>query len=171
MMSGKSTYGRELARITSREFIDLDEIIEEGVSAGEIIRTKGEEVFREEETAALSRVLEGGCDCILALGGGTVVREENRALLRGRCRTIWLKAPLEESVFNPKWAHLTAQRPLLGDRERTEALYRSRIPAYTAAADIIIDTAGKKPGEVLSELVESLEWRSSASELRGQDGA
>lgn len=159
MMSGKSTYGRELARITSRKFIDLDDVIEEGVSAGEIIRTKGEEVFRQEETAALRRVLEGGGDCILALGGGTVVREENRALLRRHCRTVWLKAPLEESVFNPEWSHLTSQRPLLGDRVRTEALYRSRIPAYTAAADIIIDTAGKKPGEVLSELVESLECR------------
>ncbi len=156
MMCGKSTYGRELARIAAREFIDLDDVIEEGVSAGEIIRAKGEEVFRQEETAALKRVLEAGKKCVLALGGGTVVREENRALLRRHCRTVWLRAPLQETVFNPEWAHLTALRPLLGDRARTEALYRSRIPAYSAAADIIVDTAGKSPGDVIAELVASL---------------
>ena len=153
-MCGKSSYGRAAAELLGCDFIDLDFEIEEGVAPGDIIRTKGEAAFREEETAALRRVLERTDDCILALGGGTPLREENRALLKEKCRVIWLKASLEESVFNPEWASLTAQRPLLdgGDRERITRLWESRIPVYESVADHVVETDGKAPEEVLDEL-------------------
>ena len=155
MMCGKSSYGRAAAELLGCDFIDLDFEIEEGVAPGDIIRTKGEAVFREEETAALRKVLERTENCILALGGGTPLREENRELLKEHCRVIWLKASLEESVFNPEWADLTAQRPLLdgGDRERIEALFSSRIPIYEEVADCTIFTDGKSPEEILEEIV------------------
>jgi shikimate dehydrogenase len=155
MMCGKSTYGRAAAELLGCEFVDLDFVIEEGVAPGDIIRTKGEVVFREEETEALRRVLERTGSCILALGGGTPLREENRALLREKCSVIWLKASLEESVFNPEWADLTAQRPLLdgGDKARIEALWTSRIPVYEEVSDYIIETDGKTPEEILDEIV------------------
>lgn len=154
-MCGKSSYGRALADRLASPFFDLDDHIEDGVVAGDIIRTKGEEVFREEETAALESMLSREGDFVLALGGGTVVREANRRLLAAApCRVVWLKASLEESVFNPEWADLAAQRPLLagGDRERIVALFQSRIPAYESAADHILVTDGKTPEEIVSEL-------------------
>lgn len=153
-MCGKSTYGYAVATRLGRPFIDLDCEIEPGVAPGEIIRTKGEEVFRQEETEALRRVLERESDCILALGGGTPMREENRELLRRHCRVVWIKASLEQSVFNPEWASLAAQRPLLdgGDRERITRLWESRIPVYEAVADYVVETDGKAPEEVLDEL-------------------
>ncbi len=155
MMCGKSSYGRAAAELLGCEFVDLDFVIEAGVAPGDIIRTKGEVVFREEETEALRRVLERSGSCILALGGGTPLREENRALLREKCSVIWLKASLEESVFNPEWADLTAQRPLLdgGDKARIEALWTSRIPVYEEVSDYIIETDGKTPEEILDEIV------------------
>jgi len=158
MMCGKSTYGRAVAERLGRDFIDLDFEIEPDVAPGEIIRSKGEEVFRQEETAALRRVLESNADCILALGGGTPLREENRQLLKEHCRVIWLKASLEESVFNPLWASLAAQRPLLdgGDRTRIEALWESRIPVYESVADYTICTDGKSPEEILAELTRTI---------------
>ena len=154
MMCGKSTYGSAAARALGWDFIDLDDVIEPGVPPGEIIRTKGEDVFRQEETAALERVLQRSGDCILALGGGTVLREENREMLRGGCRVVWLKATLEESVFNPEWAHLTALRPLLagGDRDRITKLYESRLPIYESVADYTLDTSGKTPESIVDEL-------------------
>ena len=156
MMCGKSTYGWAVAQRLGLPFIDLDAHIEEGRLAGEIIRERGEEIFRQEETEALRRVLESGSDCILALGGGTPMREENRALLKAAdCRVIWLKASLEESVFNPEWASLAAQRPLLdgGDRERITRLWESRIPVYESVADFTVETDGKTPEEIISELL------------------
>ena len=154
MMCGKSTYGYALAERLGVPFIDLDEHIEEGLMAGEIIRLKGEEAFRREETAALKRILAAGGDFVLALGGGSPMREENRTLLRKNCRIVWIKASLEESVFNPEWASRAAQRPLLdgGDRERITRLWESRIPVYESVADHVVETDGKAPEEVLDEL-------------------
>ena len=154
MMCGKSTYGYALAECLGVPFIDLDEHIEEGLMAGEIIRLKGEEAFRREETAALKRILAAGGDFVLALGGGSPMREENRTLLRKNCRIVWIKASLEESVFNPEWASLAAQRPLLdgGDRERITRLWESRIPVYESVADHVVETDGKAPEEELDEL-------------------
>ena len=82
------------------------------------------------------------------------MREENRALLKTHCRVVWLKASLEGSVFNPEWASLAAQRPLLdgGDRERITRLWEIRIPVYESVADVTIDTDGKTPDEILSEI-------------------
>ena len=174
MMCGKSTYGRAAAEALCVPFADLDDHIIEGLTPGEIIREMGEEAFREKETEALHRFLkkdaEGVEPCagtgsdssretaILALGGGTVLREQNRALLKKHCHVIWLKASLEESVFNPEWAHLTASRPLLagGDRERITQLYESRIPIYESVADYTIDTSGKSPERVLEELIRTI---------------
>ena len=155
-MCGKSSYGRALAARLAIPFFDLDDHIEEGVSAGDIIRTKGEEVFRAEETAALERMLSREGDFVLALGGGTPVCQANRRLLAASpCRVVWLKASLEESVFNPEWASLAAQRPLLagGDRECIVALFQSRIPAYSSVADCILVTDGKTPEEIISEIL------------------
>lgn len=155
MMCGKSTYGYAVATRLGLPFIDLDFEIEPGIAPGEIIRTKGEEVFRLEETEALRRVLESESDCILALGGGTPLREENRELLRRHCRVVWLKASMEQSVFNPEWASLAAQRPLLdgGDRERITSLWESRVPVYESVADYTVETDGKTPEEIISEIL------------------
>ena len=155
MMCGKSTYGYAVATRLGLPFIDLDFEIEPGVAPREIIRAKGEEVFRQEETEALRRVLEGESDCILALGGGTPLREENRELLRRHCRVVWIKASLEQSVFNPEWASLAAQRPLLagGDRERITSLWESRIPVYESVSDYTVETDGKTPEEIISEIL------------------
>ncbi|MBQ1168754.1 MAG: hypothetical protein II143_06595, partial [Bacteroidales bacterium] len=108
-----------------------------------------------EETEALRCVLERESDCILALGGGTPLREENRELLRRHCRVVWLKASMEQSVFNPEWASLAAQRPLLdgGDRERITSLWESRVPVYESVADYTVETDGKTPEEIISEIL------------------
>ncbi len=154
-MCGKSTYGYAVATRLGLPFIDLDFEIEPGIAPGEIIRAKGEEVFRQEETEALKRILAAGGDFVLALGGGTPMREENRALLREMCRVVWIKASLEESVFNPEWAPLAAQRPLLdgGDRERITSLWESRVPVYESVADYTVETDGKTPEEIISEIL------------------
>jgi shikimate kinase len=82
------------------------------------------------------------------------MRAQNRDLLRGNCRVIWLKATLEESVLNPEWAYMTASRPLLagGDREKITKLWESRIPVYESVADYTLVTSGLAPETIVDTL-------------------
>ena len=139
MGSGKSSIGRRLAAKTNRQFIDLDRYIQEKTNKtiSEIFRDEGEEAFRQMETEAV-RELASQSDCIIAAGGGTVLREINVNLFReGGGKIIFLDVPLPalcERLKNDK------QRPLLqveNRREVIETLYNKRIDLYRAAADIV----------------------------------
>lgn len=135
MACGKSTFGRAAAECLGWRFEDLDDHIVPGRSAGEALRSLGAESFRECETEALRRLLSENGDMVLALGGGTPLREENRALLKAGCRTIWLDTSMEIV-----WSEIgNSDRPLaegLG-YDDLEKLYEKRRPAYEAAADLV----------------------------------
>ena len=94
--AGKSSVGRLLAKELKLDFVDLDEEISlhegSGRSAGELLEQLGEEPFRDLESVALARSLSRS-ELVLAAGGGALEREENRSLLRGHARVIWLDAP------------------------------------------------------------------------------
>ena len=73
---------------------------------------------------------------ILSLGGGTILRPENAALIRQHCKCFFLRASVETLRL-----HLggdQSHRPLLKDGG-FEAMLAERTPVYTAAADYIID--------------------------------
>ena len=92
MTAGKSRVGRELARITGLPFVDVDDLIEglEGMPIHDIFQARGEPYFRQVETAALQGLCHGS-GRIVACGGGSMLAEENRRLLRERCLTVWLR--------------------------------------------------------------------------------
>ena len=81
--SGKTTVGRLLAERLAKAFVDCDEVIvaRQGKSIREIFLTQGEEAFRKAETQVISE-LASSTDCVIALGGGAIVREENRRARR-----------------------------------------------------------------------------------------
>src|SRR5215472_10154147 len=91
--SGKSTVGCILAQCLNKPFVDTDALIEAacGASISSIFSQQGEDYFRECETRALARAatIKGGA--IIATGGGIVVREENRALMREHGERIYLQ--------------------------------------------------------------------------------
>ena len=85
-------------------------------------------------------VFEGGPhpqrSLILSLGGGTILRPENAAMIKEHCTCIFLRATVETLRL-----HLggdQSHRPLLKDGG-FEAMLAERTPLYTAAADFIID--------------------------------
>lgn len=131
--SGKSTVGRLLARHTGRPFVDLDREITArlGVAPGELIRTRGEAKFREIEANVLRDVLTEGFGRVLALGGGTILREENMARIRRNGRVYFLDRPLKE--LTP-----TADRPLSDTSTALERCYWARIDRYRTTADVCI---------------------------------
>ncbi len=78
--SGKSTIGRILARRLDRPFVDLDALIESGAKQKirDIFACEGESGFRARESAALAAVI-AGAPCVIGLGGGALLKPENRA--------------------------------------------------------------------------------------------
>ncbi len=168
MLCGKSSYGRAAAALRGLDFIDLDDIVSFGRTPAEIIAEEGEEAFRAAESKALEAVLSYGGGVaddrssrgtLLALGGGTILSEKNRTLLKQKSRVIWIKASLEESVFAPEWADEAAKRPLLHNRTKAEieALWQERIPLYESVADYTVETAGKTPEQVLEDILAVLD--------------
>ena len=113
MGSGKTTVGRELAKKLNLRFADSDELIEKRakLSVREIFFEKGEPEFRRLETEALIDACAKDEPTVLAVAGGAVVSEKNRALLveHARC-VIWLDAPTSTLVGRTGRAK---HRPLL----------------------------------------------------------
>jgi len=161
---GKSSVAALVADRLGCGWQDADHLLEErvGTTVAEFIRSHGEERFRDEEAAILEDLLVGPAGQpyagVLATGGGVVLREANRALLRSHGRpVVWLTAPAEV-VRGRLAADPTTRdrRPALsgGDplAEVAAALAR-RESLYRACADRIIDTSGVAPAVVATEIV------------------
>lgn len=93
--SGKSTVGRLVARNLKLPFLDLDRVVEKrvGMSIPQIMERYGETEFRDHEFSAL-RTLESEKESVIALGGGTLLRDDNRAFVESTGRVLLLTAGL-----------------------------------------------------------------------------
>ena len=139
MGCGKSTVGRTTARKTGRRFLDMDRYIEEkaGMTVSEIFAERGESGFRDLEHEACAE-LSDMRNLIIAAGGGALTFERNVEVFRGKDTIVLLDVPL--SVIRYRLRNDT-RRPLLQRPDKNkvmEELYRSRMPMYLAAADIVV---------------------------------
>src|SRR5215469_12118788 len=91
--SGKSTVGCILAQRLNKPFLDTDALVEAacGASIPSIFSQYSEDYFRDCETRALARAASTEGGAIIATGGGIVVREENRVLMREQGERIYLQ--------------------------------------------------------------------------------
>lgn len=147
---GKSTVGRLLAA-EGYPFIDTDAAIEErcGCTVPELIATKGETYFRDVETAVIRDVSAKG-GCIIATGGGAVLRAENVRYLKHNGRLFFLDAPLSR-------LQATADRPLSDTQEKLAQLYAQRIDVYRSTADVLVpamDTPAEEAAYILTKGME-----------------
>jgi shikimate kinase len=96
MGSGKSTIGRQLAKALKRPFFDSDKEIEKrtGVTISWIFEMEGEEGFRAREKQVIAE-LSAKENIVLATGGGAVLAEDNRNLLRSRGKVVYLSSSIE----------------------------------------------------------------------------
>ncbi|HEY8553621.1 MAG TPA: shikimate kinase AroK [Burkholderiales bacterium] len=157
MGAGKSTIGRHLAELLRRDFLDCDQEIERhtGASIALIFEIEGEAGFRRREAAMLEELTRRD-GIVLATGGGAVLAESNRKLLRERGIVVYLHALLDTLVAR---THRDRQRPLLstGDRrQKLEEILRTREPLYREIADIIVATDQRAPGAVAQEIAAKL---------------
>lgn len=161
MGSGKSTIGHIMAKKLSREFQDSDQYIEHktGVDIPRIFDVEGECGFRDRETQALHELLNQN-NRVIATGGGSVVREENQALLKSNGFVIFLDTSVNQQMHRLR---RDKKRPLLqtdNPRERLENLFEIRRPIYLELADLIVKTdrrlARKLAADIITQLPDSL---------------
>ena len=160
--SGKTSAGRELARLLGRPFFDTDRMIfaKTGRTVREIVEAGGWQAFREVEKTVISE-LSGLDGAVIAAGGGAVMDPDNVSMLREGGRFVWLQADARILAFRmSRDRNGATQRPSLtgaGTLMEVEKVLAKRLPVYRAVADVVVDTAGKVPAEIASEIAVRLE--------------
>lgn len=153
MGSGKTTVGQALARRLDRRFVDTDaELVSSiGLSIPEMFEQHGEPWFRAKETEMLSDCLGSEEPLVLSVGGGTVLAEHNRALLRAWADVVWLRASLETLV---RRVGVGVGRPVLANDPEgvLRHLLDDRRVFYTEVATITVDV-DDRPTRAVTGLV------------------
>lgn len=155
--SGKSTVGRNLARRLDIPFSDSDHVIEQqiGCSIREFFAREGEDAFRDIEQQVIANLAsEPG---VLATGGGAVLREANRKVLREAGQVIYLRSNPED-LFR-RLRH-DANRPLLQVDDplaRLRELHALRDPLYRETAHFVIETGRPSVPTLVNMIMMQLE--------------
>jgi shikimate kinase len=155
MGAGKTTVGTLVAGRLGVAFQDTDAIVEgwAGKPVQDIFVDDGEERFRELERAAVASALSAH-EGVLALGGGAILAQETRALLRGHT-VVFLSVELADAAQR---VGLGVGRPLLAVNPRATMKYLldERRPLYEEVATVIVKTDGIAPPEVADAVVAAL---------------
>jgi shikimate kinase len=151
MGTGKTVVGKKLSARLGRKFVDLDDCIVKRYnrSIADIFNTEGEVFFRGLETDMLREIAQED-KCIVACGGGAVIAEANRVVMKKTGTIVCLTAD-PETIFTRT---AVSSRPLLQTRDPKRTivdLLAQRQPFY-AQADMVVDTARKSIDQVVGEI-------------------
>ncbi|WP_197409264.1 MULTISPECIES: shikimate kinase AroK [Microbulbifer] len=162
MGAGKSTIGKLLAAQLRLPFADSDKVLEEktGADIPWIFDVEGEAGFRRRESDTLRQLCEGPVQ-VIATGGGIVLREENRRLLRKHGLVVYLQASIDQLMERTS---KNSNRPLLqvaDPRARIIELVEERDPLYREVADLVCETDYCTPKQAAIRVAERLSEASS----------
>lgn len=158
MGAGKSSIGRRLATRLGIPFVDADTEIESaaGMTIPEIFAKHGERYFRAGEARVIARLLDNGPQ-VLATGGGAVMDQRTRDLIRIKGISVWLKADLEVLLRRTK---RRSDRPLV---EKIKDLLPVREPIY-AQSDIVVQSRDEPHDTIVDEIIAVLPQRVGLAE-------
>ncbi|MEL0464140.1 shikimate kinase [Streptococcus pneumoniae] len=149
MGAGKSTIARGL----DPDYLDMDALIEKrlGMSIANFFAEKGEVTFRQIESEVLADLLE--TNQVVSTGGGVVISQKNRDLLKTNSDNIYLKADFE-TLYQRIAADKDNQRPLFLNNSKDElaAIFQERQAWYEEVASRILDVTKLSPEEIIEEL-------------------
>ena len=149
MGAGKSTIARGL----DPNYLDMDVLIEKrlGMSLANFFAEKGEEAFRHIESEVLADLLQR--DQVVSTGGGVVVSQRNRDLLKTNSDNIYLKTDFE-TLYHRIAADKDNQRPLFlnNSKEELAAIFQERQAWYEEVASQVLDVTKLSPEEIIEEL-------------------
>jgi shikimate kinase/3-dehydroquinate synthase len=132
MGAGKSTLAWRAAERTGRVYVDVDSDLEALIGPiGEYFDRHGEAAFRAVEETAVTEALLRRVPAVVALGGGAVISQATRDLLRERATTVWLDVDVDTC-----WERVAgSDRPLARDRPEFDRLFAERRALYESVAD------------------------------------
>ena len=142
--AGKSTIGRRLARALNAT----------GKACGAVFRELGEPAFRELEAMHVAEALKSSG--VVSLGGGSVLTESTRELLKGH-DVVWIDVPVEEGI---RRTANERSRPVLQAADPAEHyrnLVKVRTPLYEEVATYRLRTNNRSPQQVVAAVLHHLE--------------
>ena len=149
MGAGKSTIARGL----DPDFVDMDALLEDrlGMPIARFFEENGEAAFRQIEEEVLADLLK--TDQVVSTGGGVVISQKNRALLKENSDNIYLKADFE-TLYQRISDDKENQRPLYlnNSKEELAAIFNERQIWYEEVASQIVDVSRLSPEEIIEEL-------------------
>lgn len=158
MGAGKTTVGKLLAKHLGKTFVDADHEIEArtGVKIPVIFEIEGEAGFRKREESVIAE-LAGRPNIVLGTGGGAILSERTRELLRTQGTVVYLRG-MPEQLYE-RTRH-DKNRPLLqtGDPlTKLRELFAQRDPLYREVADLVVDTGRQNVTSFARQLKDKLE--------------
>ena len=149
MGAGKST----IAKALDPDYLDMDALIEKrlGTSIAEFFAEKGEGAFRQIESEVLAELLK--TEQVVSTGGGVVISQRNRDLLKTNSDNIYLKADFE-TLYQRISADNNNQRPLFlsKTKEELQKIFQERESWYEEVASKVVDVTRLSPEEIAEEL-------------------
>jgi len=155
MGCGKSSVGRELAKLLELKYLDTDMAIEEksGMKISDIFAQHGEKYFRDLESSMCVELSKEN-NLLVSTGGGIVLRKENIENLK-KSGVIFLLRATAETTFE-RISH-KKDRPLLqvpNPMEKIKELLEAREEFYKGAADFEIITDNRSVADIAQEIKE-----------------
>lgn len=155
--AGKSTVGIILAKLTSRDFIDTDVLIQilQGRLLQDIVDTEGHMALRRIEESIIL-----GLHCynhVIATGGSAVYSHVAMEHLRSNGIVVFLEADLLtlESRVHDFDTRGLAKRP---DQSLSE-LFEERIILYRKYADVTVDCVDLSQEEVCAQIIKRVKTK------------
>lgn len=162
---GKSTIATSLSKHLYCKLIDLDNYIveKEGArSVQQLFELSGEQFFRKKEEEALVSIFKENREkvLIISLGGGTLISQNNRELIKEKSFCIYLRASLKTLIERLERSH--RERPLLHFKEQHRFeevivdLFKIREPGYQECASLVIDIDTLRVNDILKQIISSI---------------
>ena len=149
MGAGKSTIARGL----DPDFVDMDALLEDrlGMPIARFFEEKGETAFRQIEEEVLADLLK--TDQVVSTGGGVIISQKNRDLLKQNPENIYLKADFE-TLYQRISDDKENKRPLFlnNSKEDLAGIFNERQIWYEEVASQIVDVSRLSPEEIIEEL-------------------
>jgi len=162
MGSGKTSIGKKMSKMIKFDFIDTDALIEQktGVDIPTIFEHEGEEGFRDRESKVL-RGISNIRDTVIGTGGGIIISQENREIIKKLGFIVYLTASIRELVYRTEH---DKNRPLIKneDAENTmKVLISEREKFYEDCADIKVSTGNYDATKISKMIIKKYENNNS----------